>query len=348
MASKPVNKRVLVSALLCALALVCIPTRTSAQSTSSQLQEARRRAQSVKSNYQRIAEAYAEGETQLGVTRERLDRSRSDIGRTRDEMSDLQGALKGRVRAMYRMRGIGFFQMLLAADSFRDLNVRLTTLQRQSLADEDIILQLRRKRAELELKERTLAQQEGVRTAQQKDLQAQGRRLTISLQQASELVNQLRGRLAREEIARLFQVSTGAGGGGRVVPLSSCAVDPPNVVTNSWGAPRGGGSRRHQGNDIMAPFGTPVRAVNGGTISRTGSGGLGGLSIYLWDGSTEYYYAHLQRIDVRSGQKVAAGALVGTNGDTGNAEGGPPHVHFEIHPGGGGAIDPYPSLSRVC
>ena len=345
------NRKIVWLSAMCSAALLLATTPADAQSTKSQLDAARRRATEVKSEYERIADAYADAEHQLQDTQTRLGRTKAEISRAEGDIGELKEQLKDRVRTQYRMRGLGFFHFLLEAESFRDFSVRLMSLQRQSLEDEGLILQLRKKRAELELREAELDRQQDAYASQKAAYEAQGRRLTISLSQANKVVADLKGRLAREQIQRLFSISRstgGGGGGGRVIPLTRCPVDPPNVVTNSWGASRGGGSRRHKGNDIMASHGTPIRAVNGGTVTRTGSGGLGGISLYLWDGANEYYYAHLAKLSVSSGQKVSAGALVGTNGDTGNARGGPPHLHFEIHPGGGAAIDPYPSLSQVC
>ena len=347
MKSQPLRTRLaFAGALICALGAIAAPTPASGQSTQDRLNEARREATRIKSDIERIAEAFATADDQQHNTEHQVHETQEEIDRVKGEIGGLQNKLKDRVRQAYRMKGVGFFQFLLEARSFRDFNLRLMSLQRQTLADEDLILQLRKKRSELDLKERSLAEQNAALKQRVAEYEAQGRRATITLGQANALASRLKDQLSREQIAKLFSINKSTG--GRVVPLSSCPVDPPNIVTNSWGAPRGGGSRRHQGNDIMADHGTPIRAVNGGTVTRTGSGGLGGLSVYLWDGSTEYYYAHLARIIVRSGQKISAGALVGSNGDTGNARGGAPHLHFEIHPGGGGAIDPYPSLSVVC
>jgi peptidoglycan LD-endopeptidase LytH len=340
-------------ALACALSLVfglvSSPGQATAQSTQERLNEARNRASQVRSEVARIADAYTATNAELDRTRIRHEEARESILRAEADIMDLQDHLKDRVRAAYRMRGVGFFQFLLDADSFQDFNMRLASLQRQTLADEDLILQLRRKRAEIESKRRELERQEEVGKGQLAELQRQGNQLTITLTEANALVQRLEGQLAQEEIRNLFSVtaSRGGGGGGRTVPLSACPVAQPNFVTNSFGDPRSGG-RRHQGNDIMAARGVGIYAVNDGTITSTRSGGLGGLAVYLWDGANRYYYAHLDRISVSSGQSVSAGQRLGDNGDTGNARGGPPHLHFEIHPGGGRAIDPYPSLSRVC
>lgn len=119
---------------------------------------------------------------------------------------------------------------------------------------------------------------------------------------------------------------------------------------DSWGFPRSGG-RRHQGTDIMGPMGAPVYAFTAGVISRHSNSRLGGISLYLRgdDGST-YFYAHLQGYAPRGavGTRVRAGELIAYNGNTGNARGGPAHIHFERHPGGGAPVNPYPWLAAAC
>jgi murein DD-endopeptidase MepM/ murein hydrolase activator NlpD len=137
----------------------------------------------------------------------------------------------------------------------------------------------------------------------------------------------------------------------RLVPLDVhgyvCPVRGPHHFTDDWGDPRPGG-RRHQGNDILSPYGTPVVAVTSGVI-KTNYSRNGGLSLYLegTDGN-EYFYAHNSRNVAVTGQHVVTGELIGYVGNTGDARGGPTHVHFERHPGGGQAVDPYPFLIRIC
>jgi murein DD-endopeptidase MepM/ murein hydrolase activator NlpD len=141
-----------------------------------------------------------------------------------------------------------------------------------------------------------------------------------------------------------------AGGGGPSSFAATgswmCPVQGPHAFSNDYGAPRGGG-RRHQGNDILSPRGTPVVANVSGSVNQHNNG-LGGISYYLHgdDGNT-YYGAHLDRYTGPNGH-VAMGTVIGAVGNSGDARGGPTHLHFEIHPGGGGAVNPYPTLVRYC
>ena len=119
--------------------------------------------------------------------------------------------------------------------------------------------------------------------------------------------------------------------------------------SHDWWYPRfGPGWRLHQGTDIFAAHGTPVRAPVDGTVKIT-NGGLGGLSVYVVQPDGTYWYlTHLAGTPegLATGSSVKTGDVVGFVGTSGNAAGGAPHLHFEVHPGGGGAIDPKPVLDQ--
>jgi peptidoglycan LD-endopeptidase LytH len=137
----------------------------------------------------------------------------------------------------------------------------------------------------------------------------------------------------------------GAGSGG------VCPVKGPVRIGQGWGAPRDGGRRRHQGIDLLAPAGAPLVAVVSGHIGRLSNldRGRGGISLWLRDArGTAYYYAHNQQNLVRLGQHVQAGQLLARVGATGNAKGGPAHLHFQIHPGGGRPVPPDARVRRWC
>jgi murein DD-endopeptidase MepM/ murein hydrolase activator NlpD len=129
---------------------------------------------------------------------------------------------------------------------------------------------------------------------------------------------------------------------------AACPVARPRSFIDSWGAARSGG-RSHKGTDIMNPMGNKLHAYVDGVIHRQSTSSLGGISLYLWgDDGNEYYYAHLSRYASRVGQRVKAGELVAYNGQTGNARFTAPHLHFEVHPGHGAAVNPYPWVKRAC
>ena len=117
------------------------------------------------------------------------------------------------------------------------------------------------------------------------------------------------------------------------------------------------GSTPHEALDIMAPRGTPVLAVDDGTVAKLFKSVPGGNTIYLFDesGSLAYYYAHLDRYapGLREGGKVKRGEVIGYVGSTGNARADAPHLHFTAYALGadrkwwkGVAINPYPGLAR--
>lgn len=117
-------------------------------------------------------------------------------------------------------------------------------------------------------------------------------------------------------------------------------------LTDQWGAPRSGG-RKHQGIDIFAKCGTPVLSATHGLVTRIGTNMLGGQIVrVLGPGGYWHYYAHLSEFgDIKEGQLVTAGTVLGKVGDTGNAKGTPCHLHYGVYSRGGGAENPYPLLT---
>ena len=159
--------------------------------------------------------------------------------------------------------------------------------------------------------------------------------------------------LARARALEAARRSGGAGGvpsaltPGFVCPMNTGAVS----FINDWGFPRSGG-RKHRGNDLFAPMRQPLKAVTNGSILLR-RGGLGGKALWLSaDNGVDYYYAHLNgyAAGISTGVRVSRGQVIGYNGNTGNAYGGAPHLHFQLHPNGrtGSPVNPYPTLTRAC
>jgi hypothetical protein len=102
-------------------------------------------------------------------------------------------------------------------------------------------------------------------------------------------------------------------------------------------------SHFHTGLDFAAPTGTPIMAVAGGTISEVGySGAYGNRTIETLPDGTELWYCHQNEFGTSVGATVRPGQVIGYVGSTGNVTG--PHLHLEVHPGGGDPVDPYTAL----
>src|SRR5437667_5229064 len=132
---------------------------------------------------------------------------------------------------------------------------------------------------------------------------------------------------------------------------------------DDFGAPRPGGP--HQGNDLMAAKKSPAVAAESGKVKYWTTSRSAGCMLYLYgDSGTTYYYIHLNndltmRNDnrgkcvkggayaVNNGARVAAGQQIAYVGNSGDADGGNSHLHFEVHPGGGRAVSPYPYLQKA-
>lgn len=113
--------------------------------------------------------------------------------------------------------------------------------------------------------------------------------------------------------------------------------------TDTWGAPRASTGIPHQGADIFAVEGTPIIAITDGVLDRVGWNSIGGYRFWLFDDyGNSFYHAHLSAYSplARDGARVKAGDVIGFVGHTGDAQGTPNHLHFEVHPGNGPAVNP--------
>jgi hypothetical protein len=149
------------------------------------------------------------------------------------------------------------------------------------------------------------------------------------------------------------------------VPQLIFPVVGPVSYTDDFGDARGSGS--HQGNDIMAAKKSVAVAVEAGTVKFWTTSSRAGCMLYLYGKSgTTYLYIHLNNDrtaandntgacvpgiayarGLKSGSRVRAGQMVGYVGDSGDADGGSAHLHFEVHPNDGGAVSPYPYLRKA-
>jgi hypothetical protein len=161
--------------------------------------------------------------------------------------------------------------------------------------------------------------------------------------------------------ASICAASVHAGPGG--VPALVFPVVGPVTFTDDFGQPRPGGT--HQANDLMADKRAPAVAVEPGTVKYWTTSANAGCMLYLYgDSGTMYEYIHLNNdltaandnkgtctkgvaYAVANGARVDTGQTIGYVGDSGDANGIHPHLHFEVHPKGKQAVDPYPFIKRA-
>ena len=192
------------------------------------------------------------------------------------------------------------------------------------------------------------------------DVEFGGGRIFVDLFRDGELV----ASASREERRLVYNVNEDgalvlriqpelAGGGAyRVVERSEASMRfpvqgmTPRAVQSSFGASRDEGRRSHEGVDIFAKRGTPVLAASDGWVAGSTTNGLGGNVVWVWSPLRQVraYYAHLDRHAVSPGERVRVGDVLGYVGTTGNARGGPPHLHFGIYATGKGSVDPLPYI----
>jgi hypothetical protein len=172
-------------------------------------------------------------------------------------------------------------------------------------------------------------------------------------------------RIVAVVIVMLAVVAGGNASQAKSVPRLVFPVIGEVTYSDDFGAPRAGGA--HQGNDLLADRKAPAIAVESGKVKFWTTSATAGCMLYLYgDSGTTYLYIHLNNdltmkndnrgscvagtsyaAGLKDGARVSAGQLIGYVGDSGDANGIHPHLHFEVHPNDGSAVDPYPYLRKA-
>jgi murein DD-endopeptidase MepM/ murein hydrolase activator NlpD len=306
----------------------------------------------------RATAAYERAQFRLEAIEASIKKNEQELVKTRQALARAQEILNNRLVNIYKYGESSFIEVLLGAKDFQDFLVRLDLLALIAQRDSEKLAEVITLKKKLEEQERKLAQDKERQQILVKKALANKRSIESRLKKQQKLLAQLQRRIkvlsslssVRKLARRVVTVSRGK---SRILSLRGFVfpIAGPHSFGNTWGAARSGG-RRHKGTDIFALRGTPVVAVVSGTIFNVHyyEKGLGGISLWLrGSNGNSYYYAHLSAIasGIRNGSRVQAGQVIGYVGNTGNARGSSPHLHFEIHPGGGGAINPYPTLRAV-
>ncbi|HEX6231203.1 MAG TPA: peptidoglycan DD-metalloendopeptidase family protein [Actinomycetota bacterium] len=279
-----------------------------------------------------------------------LDQTRVAIAETKQRIEGREARI-GRIEARLSKRAVVAFQdgpastidLLLSSGSFTEFSDRLEFLGSVAQGDVDLWLALEIEREDLRRDRADLSELADRQAQEAGALNAARERIDAELERISDRVAELTAKYKKEQAAaRALSVIGQTPQPGAA--LQVCPVAGPNSFVDSFGWPRVG--HTHQGIDLISPFGTPVVAAHPGVVSR-GSSSSGGLQAYVrTSGGTYSFYAHLSSYSSASGS-VGAGTVIGYVGSTGNA-GSTNHLHFEYHPGGGSAVNPYQLLRAVC
>lgn len=323
--------------------------------TPAEIAKARSQRAAIQRELDQAVRAYEEAASRLTLTQQAAAQAQLGLTRAEAELRNVQAVLSKRASITYRHGTVGFLSVLLEAEGFAEFSRRIVLIEKAAGSDAATLLRAARIRGDIAERQDDLLR----RRAEEQAIVKRLRALTTDLSQRFEVARRLEARLLSERDAELRRRREAAARAARAAALARrssfnpgqfhCPMDGPNSFRDTWGDPRSGG-RRHLGVDIYAAYGTPVAAVVDGTILRMMRSSLGGITLYLRGGdATEYFYAHLAGYaGISPGQRVAAGSHIAYNGNSGNARGGPPHLHFEIHPGGGAAINPYPTVRAAC
>jgi peptidoglycan LD-endopeptidase LytH len=294
-----------------------------------------------------LSQAY----TELAALDEEVARIEAERIAAEAELAGLRVVVNETAVRSYVHAGGADVPFLLGGDL--NVEVRANALaQFVTMGSMDDIDRYRSMTADLETGAALLAQRKDAQAAAVEQLRAKKATALKELARLQELKRQREraeaARRARAAAAASRRGSTSSSARSVVVSSSGgwfCPVAGATAFGNDYGDRRGGG-RSHKGNDMLAARGTPVVApVSGYVTFRSVS--IGGRSFFLRgvDGN-EYFGTHLAGY-AGGARNVSAGEVIAYVGDDGNAR-GTPHLHFEIHPGGGGSMNPYATLRSAC
>jgi murein DD-endopeptidase MepM/ murein hydrolase activator NlpD len=309
--------------------------------------------------------AFVAAQNGLEDTEAQIAATDASIAETRRQLAKQRARLRGRAADIYRVGQPDVIGLLLGSTSVGSFMARLDYFSAIAEQDADAVsnvrtlgTKLRTDRKKLAVARASIAARVKARRRTRELLQAQ---LRSRQAEYTTLRAQLAAAQAREKAAAAAHPAAAAAAPKSGAPVATTSkrhraptavhvsasglvfpVAGPNYFSDTWGEARSGG-RSHLGTDIMAAYGVPVVACTSGTV-RTKYGPNGGNQMWVNGSKWSTFYAHLSSYAVRSGH-VNAGQVIGYVGATGNAGG--PHLHFEMHRGGGAAVNPYPYLRAM-
>lgn len=280
----------------------------------------------------RLVASYEAGQTALETLQGEIAAAEARHAELQEQIGAVQGSINKRASSNYRSGPSELLNVLLGAQSFRQLASAMDMFESVTSADSQTLNNIKllkeetaRLRSELDSKKED--QQTAVEALKKRQRDMQG-----SLAGLAKQYEAVKTRLDSSKAGFAFPVKA------------------PYSFVDTYLAPRAG-YRKHQGVDIFAIAGTPVYAVVNGVVEEKGVNPLGGNKLWIRSpgDNWRYYYAHLSGYGpgISNGSRVKKGQIIGYVGNTGNARTTPPHLHFETHVPSGAATNPYPILKRV-
>jgi murein DD-endopeptidase MepM/ murein hydrolase activator NlpD len=311
-----------------------------ASATAQDLDQVEEQVDRLESDLQEAVARFEETEARVAAAEEELTALQERTAALEAEARAVTELIEARARAVFKHGGNTVLASFLSAEGPSRAVERAALMNAVTGRDQGRLESASNLRIQLQQTRELLA----AKATDLEALEAEQAQLLDVLVGELESAKVLEADLARRE-ARRRTIQRGVQNG-----IYACMFDHPFHFRDTWGAPRSGG-RRHKGTDLFSYYGAPVYAFNGGRVQRLNNSGLGGISIYIWgDDGNQYYYTHLSGYadGVYVGKRVEAGEHIAYNGASGNASRSSPHVHFQLHPGGGAPVNPYRWLAAAC
>ncbi len=301
------------------------------------------------------------------VLEDEMERLTWKITQLSDRIKDYEGEVRElRTRAedlvagAYMSGGTDLVEIALEVDSIQDLLAGQVLLDRA--ADNDLVSvtrldavrrEMNRLKDDLDVDQARVVELRAAAEANVIALDQLQREIAAAYAKAEEKAKEELAKYLAEKKRREIEEAArrrGAAAGlpPEATPWFQCPV-PSGSFINDWGFARPGG-RTHKGTDVFASRGTRILAPDAGRVSLR-SNELGGLTVWLTgDNGVSFYLAHLDGYPggLATGDRVSKGQVVGYVGNTGNARGTSPHLHIQLHPGGGSPVNPFPTLRHYC